>query len=84
MSATSTENASSLLTPVTRTDRKRKEMPYAPAFERALHGIASGKFDPKKESLKKISPDKAKRMLAEAHGRHKGQVRAIRKIAGEE
>lgn len=59
-------------------------MPYAPGFERALHGIASGDFQPKKESLRKISPAKAKRMLAEANGRHKGQVRAIRKIAGGE
>jgi hypothetical protein len=58
-------------------------MPYAPRFERALQGLAHG-MKPQSESLKKISPEKAKAMLAEAKGKHKGQIRAIRRMSGEE
>lgn len=84
MSVTSTENAASLLTPVTRSGRKRRnDMPYAPGFTRALHGIASGDFEPKSKSLQKITPRKAKQMLAEAQGRHKGQLKAVRQVTEE-
>lgn len=57
-------------------------MPYAPGFERALQGIAHG-MKPTSQSLRKISPEKAKAMLAEAKGKHAGQIKAIRRLAGE-
>ena len=60
-------------------------MPYAPGFERALHARASGR-PMRKKSVQRISPVKAKRMLAEAdrgrQAKHKGQVRAVRRMSG--
>lgn len=58
-------------------------MPYAPKFEHALQGIAHG-WHPRKGSLRKISPAKARAMVKEAHGKHKGQIRAMRRISGED
>jgi hypothetical protein len=58
-------------------------MPYAPKFERALEGLAHG-MKPESESLKKITPGKAKAMLTEAKGKHDGQIRAFRRMSGEE
>jgi hypothetical protein len=51
-------------------------MPYAPKFEAALHGIASGKWHPTEGSLRKIGKDKAAKMLAEA--KRTGQGRALK------
>lgn len=51
-------------------------MPYDPAFERALRGIAHG-WHPKKGSLRKISPRKAKSMLSEAET-VKGRRKALK------
>ena len=59
-------------------------MPYAPGFDRALRGRAHG-WHPKKGSIAKISPTRAKRMLGEAErtrkGKHAGQVRAVKRMA---
>ena len=60
-------------------------MPYSPGFERALQGIAHG-MEPRSASLKKISPTKARNLLAESkqkEAKHRGQVRAVKRMSGE-
>jgi hypothetical protein len=50
-------------------------MPFSPAFTRVLQAREHG-WQPKKGSLKKISPDKAKSMLSEA--KRAGQAKALK------
>lgn len=81
MAETSTQNAPGMLVPAYGRGRR---MPYAPGFERALRGRAHG-WKPRKGSIAKIHPAKAKRMLAEAErsrrARNKGQVRAVQRMS---
>jgi len=57
----------------------RRKMPYPEKFEKALRGISHG-WEPKKGSLKDISPDKAAAMLAEAKrkGKRDGHAKALK------
>jgi hypothetical protein len=61
-------------------------VPYDPKFERALRGVAHG-MEPRSKSLERISPRKAKDLLNEAdearRAKHKGQVRAVKRMSGE-
>lgn len=83
MGPSSTANAASLLTP---TISREKRVPYDPKFERALRGIEHG-MKPRSKSLRRISQREAKDLLKEAdekrQAKHKGQVRAVKRMSGE-